>query len=222
MSRERRKKKAKDKVLNTRIPEELEVLLKERADNLDMPVSQLVRNILHCTVELVGNISGNVESMVENMVEDVHSFKKRARQAIGVEDINPIDELIGTVLGWQEIRVNTLGRCAISGEVLEVGELAHLGVRASGGPVVISNDTLTEVLAKRTAENAWSQMQLNVDTPCSDTGNNIEAGSTVFFRNRNGNLEIISAAAHAARTPNAAGRPNATPHNETTKKEGSP
>ena len=192
--REKRKKKGpKDRVLNTRIPAELDRMLRERADTLDMPVSQLVRNILHCTVDLVGNLSGNVENMVAEMVEDVSAFKKQARGAIGAEAPNPADELVGAVIGWQGIRINTTGRCAISGEPLEVGDEAHLGIRTDGQPpVLVSNESLTAVLAKRSAAAAWSKMQLNRETECCDTGRTMEAGELAYFRERDGVLEIIS------------------------------
>lgn len=199
--REKRKKKGqKDRVLNTRIPAELDQLLRERADTLDMPVSQLVRNILHCTVDLVGNLSGNVENLVAEMVEDVSAFKKQARGAIGAETPNAVDELVSAVIGWQEIRVNQTGRCAISSEALEVGDTAHLGIRTDGKPpVLVSNDSLTAILAKRSAAAAWSKMQLNKETVCCETGRRIEAGELAYFRDREGGLEIISSEAFLKR-----------------------
>ena len=196
MREKRLKKGSKDRVLNTRIPAELDQMLRERADTLDMPVSQLVRNILHCTVDLVGNLSGNVENMLAEIVEDVSSFKKQARGAIGAEAPNPTDELVGAVIGWQEVHVNTAGRCAVSGEPLEVGDKAHLGIRTDGKPpVLVSKQTLTTVLAERSAAAAWSTMQLNRETNCCDSGRRMEAGELAYFRERDGELEIISAEA---------------------------
>lgn len=199
--RKRKEKRTKDRILNARIPAELDEMLRERADNLDMPVSQLVRNILHCTVDLVGSLSGNVENMVADIVEDVSVFKQRAREAMGVEELNPIEELVSKVIGWQEIRVNQSGRCAVSGEPLEVGSLAHLGIRNDGEPaIVISDATLTAILAKRTAEAAWLEIKLNQDAICADTGATLAAGARAFFRQHGETVEVISVEAHNNRT----------------------
>nr|MBA3463797.1 hypothetical protein [Deltaproteobacteria bacterium] len=59
---------AKDRVIHTRVPESLEAHLRERANELGMSVSNLVRNVL-----------GNAFGLVNNVVADSHAIARAAR-----------------------------------------------------------------------------------------------------------------------------------------------
>ncbi|MCA9562085.1 MAG: hypothetical protein KC561_01290 [Myxococcales bacterium] len=207
-SRERkaRVKKTKDKVLNARISEELEQQLRERAEKLDMPVSQLVRNILQGTVDLVGNFSGNVEQLVSEMVDDVVSLKRRAQTAVIAGRPNRLDSLLEKILGWQRITVNRPSQCAITGKLLEIGAIAHLGIRNDGQPsVVVSEDSLPDILNERKRQMNWLPMQLNQAATCAHTGQHLGVGEQAYYQLHEGTLEIISSAAYEALAPKPRG-----------------
>lgn len=214
--KEKRKRRTKDRILNTRIPEELDSQLRERANNLDLPISQLVRNILHCTVELVGNASGNVENLVKEMVEDAASFKHAAHDVMGVKEPDPVAVLVEPVIGWQQVRVNRPGRCVITGTSLEVGDVAHLGIRGDGEPpMVISDAALTTVLSKKVAESAWIEMCLNKEAECRDTGRQMQPGDVAYYRTTADGLEIISEEACLKRQAQTEPQTTSTPPKST-------
>lgn len=169
----------KDRVLNTRIPEELDREIREQAERLDVSVSQFVRDVLERTVNLVGNFSGNVEHLVADIVDDVGHFK-----SIGVPDKGerePLAREIGrSVVGWQEIRVNRAVRCPLTGRMLSPGESAHLGIRTSGKPsIVISPEALDELMTPRGVQ--WVPLVLQNTTRCARTGREMEPGERAWF-----------------------------------------
>src|SRR3954462_13050484 len=81
----------KERVIHTRVPEKLEAELRERAQNLGMSVSNLVRNVLGHAFGLVGDVAADAQSI--------------ARAARG-EAAAPVDD----DLGWQPI---VLGKNAV-------------------------------------------------------------------------------------------------------------
>ncbi len=195
--RESAKKKRKDRILNTRISEELERELKAEADRLDMPVSQLVRRILRSTVDLVGNFSGNVEHLVTNVVEDVVSIRDAAvpaaRRAMGSADA--LAAIPDSVIGWQPITVQRRTRCAVTGEPLEPGVAAHVSVRTDGGSALVVSDTgLDRVLNPPTEQ--WTELRVAQPVVCTRSGVEIAAGELAWMRVGSVPPEIICEAEH--------------------------
>src|SRR5207244_5004258 len=90
----------KDRVLHTRIPESLEDAIKEKARRLRIPVSNLVRNVLEQTFQLVEDVVGDGLELAEAArrgAERVRTAAVRSRAEI---------------YGWQEIILNRDERCA--------------------------------------------------------------------------------------------------------------
>jgi hypothetical protein len=169
----------KDRVLNTRIPEDLDREIREHAERLDVSVSQFVREVLERTVNLVGNLSGNAERLVNDIVEDVGEFRTlgdpdRASRNARAREIGK------AVIGWQKITVNRLTRCALSARELCPGEDAHLGVRTDGRPsVLISPDSLDQLLSPPPL--TWVPIRLQQAAQCSVSGRTISAGDEAYF-----------------------------------------
>ena len=154
----------KDRVLNTRISEELDRELREQAERLDMPVSQLVRNILGRTVDLVGNLSGNIESLVHNVVDDVASFRTVASPASG-KPSKP--QGLDNVIGWQAITISRPSVCAVTGETLAKGSSAHLSLRSDGGPRAVIGDKGLEIALSAVAPPVeWVPIVLQQEVTC--------------------------------------------------------
>lgn len=180
----------KDRVLNTRIPEELDREIREQAERLDVSVSQFVRDVLERTVNLVGNFSGNVEHLVADIVDDVGHFKN-----IGVPERGEREtlarEVARSVVGWQQIRVNRPTRCPISGIALNPGDEAHMGIRTNGKPsVIIAPEALDELLAPPAVQ--WVGLTLQNPTTCARTGREMEPGETAWFNPDGNPPEFIS------------------------------
>lgn len=72
------KKTKKEKVLHTRIPVELEQEIKDRAEKLRVPVSNLVRNILEDAFALVQHVGSNVEQVVGQVTRDAERLSATA------------------------------------------------------------------------------------------------------------------------------------------------
>lgn len=194
----RRDTTLKDKVLNARIPEELDRELRAQAERLDVPVSQLVRNILQRTVDLVGNFSGNVEHLITDVVEDVAGFRACA---LGEGERSALEKRIARVLAWQTVRLQQPARCAWSASRLDVGDEACLGILDDGSPsVILGPQALEAVLAQRTPQELWVPVRLNRSATCAETGAVIDEGAEAYIRPGTKPLQVLSVEGHRRRT----------------------
>lgn len=118
------KAQRKEKVLHTRVSESLEEELKTRASQLGVTVSNLVRNVLLNTFELV-----------EDVVADSGNIGRAARgRAAGPEP-----------LGWQELTLNVNAVCDRCNAVLASGARAGLAVYdpgVTGKRVIVCTDCM--------------------------------------------------------------------------------
>jgi hypothetical protein len=112
--RERKRRSTKDRVLQARIPEQLDDELRERAEKLGLSVSTVVRNVLLHTFDLV-----------EGVVTDSTQIAK----ALTGWDSAPSDpDTEPTVVGWQEAILNRNGVCEQCNVILPAGQRAAIGV----------------------------------------------------------------------------------------------
>src|ERR1043165_3207861 len=92
----------KERVIHTRVPESLEAHLRQRAEDLGISVSNLVRNVLNHTFGLVGGV-----------VADSHAVARAAR---GERTPAPAPTAptgaIEDVLGWQPLVLGKNAVCA--------------------------------------------------------------------------------------------------------------
>lgn len=197
----RRKTPVKDRILNARIPEELDRELREQAEKLDMPVSQLVRGILQRTVDLVGNLSGNVEHLVTEVVEDVAGF----RDTVEAATCGGRHVILKQIVAWQPIRCNRPGRCWASGRDLSPGDEAWLGVREDGRPgPCVARDELDPLLEGWRIEENWTRIRVNREIHCADSGALLELGSHAWLEKGSRPPVIISDDAMTRRREGAA------------------
>ena len=114
----------KERVLHTRVPERLEAELKERAADLGVSVSNLVRNVLTHAFGLVGDI-------VADGAQVARSAGGAARRP--APPIAPRD-----VLGWQPLVLNQNAVCAACNDILARGADGAVAVAdvAGGRPIV--------------------------------------------------------------------------------------
>jgi hypothetical protein len=81
----------KDRLIQTRVPERLENVLKEEAQKQRLTVSHLIRNMLEDTLQLVdtvvagaGGIVGESVDLAETVVRDAGKLASTAREAVRV------------------------------------------------------------------------------------------------------------------------------------------
>ena len=128
---------AKDRVIHTRVPGSLEAQLRERAEELGMSVSNLVRNVL-----------GNAFGLVNNVVADGHAIARAARgekkSSAPAPVTAPAATSIDDVLGWQPIVLGKNAVCARCNDLLPRGKDAAVGV---GTQLVVCPPCLKELRA---------------------------------------------------------------------------
>jgi hypothetical protein len=108
----------KERVIHTRVPESLEAQLRQKAQDLGISVSNLVRNVLGHAFGLVGDV-----------VADSHAIARVARG----------EKIIDTdVIGWQPMTLAKNAICSRCNEILPKGKPAAIGMTERGavGPIV--------------------------------------------------------------------------------------
>ncbi|MFZ5564291.1 MAG: hypothetical protein ACOZBW_09575 [Thermodesulfobacteriota bacterium] len=120
----------KEKVLHTRISPDLEKQIRKEARSLGVSVSNLVRNVLSNTFDLVDNI-------VTDSAAITRSARRRSAsssaQKQGGAAADPAFET-GRVLGWQEAILNLNAICRQCNRILEKGSRAAIAVVEGNGP----------------------------------------------------------------------------------------
>ena len=127
----------KERVIHTRVPESLEAELRQKAQDLGISVSNLVRNVLGHAFGLVGDV-----------VADSHAIARAARAVRGEAakgDGGRASELgrasapdLDDVLGWQPMVLGKNAVCARCNDLLPRGSDAAIGIAEStGGRLVI-------------------------------------------------------------------------------------
>ena len=124
----------KERVIHTRVPESLETQLREKAQDLGISVSNLVRNVLGHAFGLVGDV-----------VADSHAIARAARGDKKQSASSPAAPAnLDDVLGWQPIVLGKNAVCAKCNAILPRGRDAAVGV---GTQLVVCLSCLEELRA---------------------------------------------------------------------------
>ena len=125
----------KERVIHTRVPESLETQLREKAQDLGISVSNLVRNVLGHAFGLVGDVVADSHAIARAARGD----KKRAAAPAPAATVS-----IDDVLGWQPIVLGKNAVCAKCNAILPRGRDAAVGV---GTQLVVCTSCLEELRA---------------------------------------------------------------------------
>jgi hypothetical protein len=130
----------KERVLHTRVPAVLERELKRFADNLRVPVSNLVRTILEDALNVADAATENVEERLKKAARTLEKERERLRKRVSHDD--PLDG----VLAFQEVTLAMPVQCARCERTIARGARAHLGltdgISAGRGRVFVCADCL--------------------------------------------------------------------------------
>lgn len=122
------KKDRKDQLVQTRVPGELSETLREAAKKNRVTVSQLIRNVLEDTFDLVDNVVGEAVNLGHTVKRDAlriaESAKGRGKRPAAAADADPL----AGVEAWQDVRVNREVVCAQCARVIARGEHAFFGI----------------------------------------------------------------------------------------------
>lgn len=146
----------KDRLIQTRVPESLESALKDEATRRRLPVSQLVRNILEDTLEIVGGVVDGVDAIVQESIQMGRQVGQGVGQGVArarglhsrgaasvVEPAEPVAPaaapappvsvpdaaLLDDVFAWNEVVPNKAAACSRCGVGLPAGRTAFVGLR---------------------------------------------------------------------------------------------
>lgn len=140
----------KDRVIQTRVPKDLENTLKDAAERKRMTVSHLIRNVLEDAFNLVDGIVADSSALVENVARDARKLAASARGDASRPDV-PVDapsepqplalpDTLSAVEGveaWQDVIVNRPCDCARCGAALTRGQRAFRGVGGQPGTAAV-------------------------------------------------------------------------------------
>jgi hypothetical protein len=128
----------KERVLHTRVPAVLERELKRFAENLRIPVSNLVRTILEDAVSVADVATENVEQGLKRAAEHLEHERERLKKRI-----EQPDPLAG-IVAFQDVTLAMPATCARCSKELAAGVRAHLGISdgREGPRVFVCGDCL--------------------------------------------------------------------------------
>ena len=121
-----RKDTRKERVLHTRVPAVLERELKRFADNLRVPVSNLVRTILEDALSVADAATENAEGRLKRAAGYLEKERDKLKKRM-VHD--PLED----ILAFQEVSLAVPAACASCTKELARGSRANLGIVESGG-----------------------------------------------------------------------------------------
>lgn len=116
----------KERVLHTRVPAVLERELKRFADNLRIPVSNLVRTILEDAVSVADAATESVEERLKKAAKHLEKERERIKKKM---EHDPLEG----ILAFQEVVLAMPARCAKCEKELARGTRANLAIGESPG-----------------------------------------------------------------------------------------
>ncbi len=136
----RRRHGRKERILHTRVSDELSDDIRQLANDLRVPVSNLVRNVLEEVFSVVERVSGDVGEVLGDVLEEAEEARERMAQRAAArrqrsqrsEQARPEPSAFDDVLGWQPLVTNRPVACAGCRCPLERGQSAFVGLTEQG------------------------------------------------------------------------------------------
>jgi hypothetical protein len=129
---ERPRRERKERVLHTRISQQLAEDIGRVAEDLRVPVSNLVRNVLEEVFSVVETVADNVGELIEGVMDEAERARQRRAGEPPRPESKPTRPDPPEVLGWQPLILARESICAGCDAKLPRGESAYLGVTAAG------------------------------------------------------------------------------------------
>ena len=131
--------RTKNKILQARIPDDLDDELRDRSAELGLSVSSLVRNVLMNTFNLVDGVVSDSARIVGRRQEAVPGRSV----SVSAESEMPASP---PVVAWQEVILNLNAVCHECNTILPRGQRAACGVPASPQPSVLCLNCLSHLV----------------------------------------------------------------------------
>jgi hypothetical protein len=123
----------KDRLIQTRVPRDLEETLKREAERRRVTVSQLIRNLVEDTFQLVDGVVADVDQIVTDSVRLARSVRRSARRLTAGrgeerETVPPGSSDLAEVFAWSEVVLQRPAHCSSCGRRLGRGERGYVGL----------------------------------------------------------------------------------------------
>ena len=124
----------KDRLIQTRVAEDLEATLKQEARRQRLSVSHLIRNVLEDAFDLVDDVVSDVDQIVSDSVHLARNVGRNARRIVESrrrEEAPRRPDLPGDlshVLAWSEVVLNRPMPCAGCGSEIPRGAPGFMGL----------------------------------------------------------------------------------------------
>ncbi len=123
----------KDRLIQTRVPRDLETTLKEEAQRRRLTVSHLIRSVLEDTFQLVDDVVADVDQIVGDSARLARNVGRNAQRIMAAgRDEGEGDEAgeddFPDVYAWNELVLNRATPCARCGVDIAKGEHAFFGM----------------------------------------------------------------------------------------------
>jgi len=126
----------KDRLIQTRVPEDLETTLKEEAERRRLTVSHLIRSVLEDSFQLVDDVVSDFDKVVTGSVGLARNVSRNARKlaqagtagTAGTGARPNWDRNLDDIYGWNELVLHRAAKCKRCGEAIDRGERAFVGL----------------------------------------------------------------------------------------------
>lgn len=126
----------KSRVIQTRVPQELEDSLKDAAEKKRMTVSHFIRYVLEDTFSLVDGIVQDSSALMENVSRDAKRLAATARGEVLELDDKAKEVILNTVDAWQDVIVNKPSHCLQCDAELKRGQKAFRGLGGKSESII--------------------------------------------------------------------------------------
>jgi hypothetical protein len=173
----------KERVLHTRISEQLSEDIRSFAEDLRVPASNLVRNVLEEVFTVVGGVSDDVGDLFDDLIEEAEGVRERVRNqaASGQRRRHR---------GRGRRRHRSRGEDEADDETVEAELSRDEASEEVAGASTSRAETADEARAKETPPRAaelfpdilgWQPLVLNRDFECGRCERNLAAGESAFL-----------------------------------------
>jgi hypothetical protein len=127
----------KDRLIQTRVPRDLEATLKEEARRRRLTVSHLIRNMLEESFHLVDGFVADVDQIVSDSAKLARNMGRGARRLVDAgrpeEAAAEAADDLTHVYAWNEVVLNEAATCSSCGTELARGGPGYAGLSDEPG-----------------------------------------------------------------------------------------
>jgi len=129
----------KDRLIQTRVPEDLESTLKQEAARRRQTVSHLIRSVLEDSFHLVDDVVSDFDRVVSGSVDLARNVRRNAQRIASAtqepeRDLRPgWEKSVEDIYGWNEVVLQRAATCLRCGKRIGKGERAYSGLSDKAG-----------------------------------------------------------------------------------------